>query len=237
MNLVNNWCEQIALAQSAVSAPLALPDGDYVLTLSDALGASATRWEIVRAQVQAGAAVLEREQEGTADQAWPTGSFIYCSVTAGMISGLFAQLAVQAAQIAGLSERVAALEAAMPARVVVTIGEAAGGIVGFELGRFGGVTPAAINIPGVGAFPVAMAAFDTESEPFLNLQFRGHFPVETIVGISVQGAGELLVADGFAANASDGSGPVTVYSWEGVPGADWFTAVGQKRSIEFTFAG
>lgn len=230
MNLVNNWCEQIALAHSAASAPLALSDGDYVLTLSDALGASATRWEIVRAQVQAGVAVLERAQEGTADQDWPAGSFIYCSVTAGLLGGLFAQ-------IAGLSERVAALEAAMPARVVVTLGEAADGIVGFELGRFGGVTPAAINIPGVGAFPVAMAAFDTESEPFLNLQFRGHFPVETIVGISVQGAGDLLVADGFATNASDASGPVTVYSWEGVPSTDWFTAVGQKRSIEFTFAG
>lgn len=81
MNYVNNWLRAIDLEQGATSCPLDLPDGEYRLTLADA-AAGATRWEIVDAVVAAGSATLTRAREGTADQDWPTGSVIYCSVTA-----------------------------------------------------------------------------------------------------------------------------------------------------------
>lgn len=81
MNYVNNWLREITLEQGATSCPLDLPDGEYRLTLADA-AAGATRWEIVDAVVAAGSATLTRAREGTANQDWPTGSVIYCSVTA-----------------------------------------------------------------------------------------------------------------------------------------------------------
>lgn len=85
MNYVNNWLREITLEQGATSCPLDLPDGEYRLTLADS-AAGATRWEIVDATVEGGAATLTRAREGTADQDWPSGSVIYCALTAGTLA-------------------------------------------------------------------------------------------------------------------------------------------------------
>jgi len=92
MNYVNNWLRAIALEQGATSCPLDLPDGEYRLTLADA-AAGATRWEIVDAEVVGGQATLTRAREGTPEQGWPDGSQIYCALTAGLLTDLFARLA------------------------------------------------------------------------------------------------------------------------------------------------
>lgn len=244
MNFINNWRQQLALAQAAASADLELPDGEYVLTLSDGLGAAATRWEYIRATVAAGTAVLMRAQEGSEQQEWPEGSWIYCSVTAGVLVGLFERIALQdealasqAAQIADLAERVAALEPDPAPILAVTLG-GNGFQSGFFMGGFGSVSPAALSIPGYGDFVVSMAAF-TEGDPHeFSLIFREHFPVERIVSINVAGCGVLAVADADIAENEQGGGgdlPATVYVWS-VAETDWFASVGQQRTVEFTFA-
>lgn len=99
MTYVNNYSEPVTLAPGATTLALALPDGDYRLTLSDA---ERTRWEIVLATVSAGSATLTRAQEGTADQDWPAGSVIYCDLTAGVLNDMLARLAAAEAAIVAL---------------------------------------------------------------------------------------------------------------------------------------
>lgn len=84
---VNNYLEPVTLAMGVTSLDLGLPDGEYLLTLTDSQSAP-TRWEIVQAVVVSGTATLTRAQEGTADQMWPAGSVIYCTLTAGGIAAL-----------------------------------------------------------------------------------------------------------------------------------------------------
>lgn len=234
MTFVNNWLRQLALAEGALSADLDLPDGTYLLTVSDAPGAAATRWEYLQAVVASGSATLTRGQEGTADQEWPDGSWIYCSVTAGVINDLFSQLDAQAAQISALADRVTALEYSVPAVLRVTIGGGAS-VVGFVQDDYGSVAPAQLNVPGQGPHAVALVNVDTPSEPYFTINFRGHFPVGSIVSMDVEGVGVLNVADGFAANSADVVGDITTYSWE-VVGPDWFSAIGQTRTVAITFA-
>ena len=88
MNFVNFWMRDIVLALGATACPLDLPDGDYRLVVADGLGAQAAAWEIIDATVVDGAATLTRGLEGTDDQAWPIGSVIYSSVTAGILQAL-----------------------------------------------------------------------------------------------------------------------------------------------------
>lgn len=111
MDFVNNWSRPIALAAGAgsVSGLTGLPDGDYTLTLTDSATAP-TRWEIVLATVVAGTATLQRAQEGTTDQEWPSGSIAYSSITAGVLHGILDTLALYADQIADLEARVTDLE-------------------------------------------------------------------------------------------------------------------------------
>ncbi|MEO1830051.1 MAG: hypothetical protein ABGX82_14665 [Pseudomonas sp.] len=92
MQFVNNWIEPVVLAQGVESLALGLPDGEYTLTLADSQQ-SATRWEIVIAVVAAGTAALQRGQQGTDDQAWPSGSVIYCAATAGTLTEIMQRLA------------------------------------------------------------------------------------------------------------------------------------------------
>lgn len=120
MSFVNNWQRPIVLAIDASSAPLDLPNGQYVLTVTDSLSAP-TRWEIITAFVTDGVATIYRGRESTPAQAWPVGSFIYCAITAGGLT-LMAQehaslsastasgLSALNAALAALSGRVAALE-------------------------------------------------------------------------------------------------------------------------------
>lgn len=85
MAYINNYREPIELAQGATTAALSLPDGEYRLTLTNAEG---NAWEIVDAVVASGSATLTRAVEGTSAQDWPTGSTIYCAVTAGQLNAL-----------------------------------------------------------------------------------------------------------------------------------------------------
>lgn len=89
MNFVNNWSRPVTLAAGATTLALDLPDGSYRLTLADS-ATTPTRWEITDATVAAGTATLTRALEGTTDQAWPEGSVIYCSLTAGTLAQLAA---------------------------------------------------------------------------------------------------------------------------------------------------
>lgn len=93
MNFINNYAEQIALALGEGALELTLPNGTYRLTISDGRGADATRWEHIDATVIDGTAALQRGLEGTTDQEWPAGSWIYCSITAGVLAELQSQLA------------------------------------------------------------------------------------------------------------------------------------------------
>lgn len=92
MNYVNFWKREITLVASAETATLDLPDGTYVLVISDALGAAASAHEVIRADVASGTATLQRGQEGTEAQSWPAGSIIYCALTAGQLARLGAPL-------------------------------------------------------------------------------------------------------------------------------------------------
>lgn len=85
LNFINNWSRPIELASGTETALLDLPDGEYLLTIADSPTA-ASRWEIVRAEVDGGVATLQRGQEETLAQAWPEGSVIYCGVTAGTLN-------------------------------------------------------------------------------------------------------------------------------------------------------
>lgn len=96
---INNFESTTALPVDALSLPLDLPDGLYRLTLTDT---GRTRWEIVLATVTAGTAALQRGQEGTAVQAWPVGSVLYQSVTAGQMQYLYSQLAALALRVSAL---------------------------------------------------------------------------------------------------------------------------------------
>lgn len=85
----NNYIEPITLTASDVTASLKLPDGKYRLSIADA-AQSATRWEILDADVVSGSAALTRALEGTAAQQWSAGSVIYNTVTAGIMDMLMA---------------------------------------------------------------------------------------------------------------------------------------------------
>lgn len=91
LKFVDNYLEPITLSEGETAASLALPDGEYVLTMADSQS-GATRWEIVRAVVTSGAAELTRGQQGTTDQAWPAGSVIYCALTADILNGMLSWL-------------------------------------------------------------------------------------------------------------------------------------------------
>lgn len=88
LNFVNNWQSSVELAQGATTAALELPDGEYRITLADAAGQAATRWEIIGAAVADGVATLERGLEGTANQDWPEGSIAYVGITAGALQAM-----------------------------------------------------------------------------------------------------------------------------------------------------
>lgn len=113
MRYVNNWLTQTTagLGPADTALPLSpaaisrLPAGEYLLTLvNSASPVAQTDWEVVRVTVANGGATAVRGQEGSAPQVWPAGSLIYCSLTAGFINDLVAQ-------VVSLAERVAALEA------------------------------------------------------------------------------------------------------------------------------
>lgn len=126
-NFVNNWLRDITLAQGATSCPIDLPDGEYRLTLADAL-AGATQWEIVDATVASGVATLVRAREGTADQLWSLGSVIYNAITAEQAEYFYQQ----AQQVPALQQLVAELTTRIEA---LEQGQAVDGALADEIGN------------------------------------------------------------------------------------------------------
>jgi len=119
-NFINNWWEPVELAPGVTVLDVALANGTYRLTFSDAVGLAAERWEIAEAVVVSGSATLTRGLEGTLEQDWPAGSVMYIAVTAGFLEGLQQAIAAQQLQINDLLTRVAALEAGnLPASALV----------------------------------------------------------------------------------------------------------------------
>lgn len=152
MNFLNNWIQPITLAANAYDMALDLPDGDYTLTIANA-ATGATSWEIIRAMVRSKSARLSRGYEGTSQKEWPSGSVIYCSLTAGTLDDLLYQLDA-------LTARVAALEG-----IVVTSKYVEGYIYGAEVdpgqgwANYGEISP-----KGASTKPGADAAVGADGE-------------------------------------------------------------------------
>jgi hypothetical protein len=101
MNFVNNWLTQLTAGLSVDGTTLPIPeaswaslaDGDYLLTLCASLDpAEAAPVEIISVKIEYTFPTVLRGQEGTTARDWPTGSFIYCAITAGTANKLAALL-------------------------------------------------------------------------------------------------------------------------------------------------
>ncbi|WP_440467113.1 hypothetical protein ACKI1H_29125 [Pseudomonas sp. YH-1] len=114
---VNNFFAQLtgALAaggavlpiSTAAAAKLPMGSGDhYLLTLVGTLDPSQqTVVEIVKATPGAGGTIaIERAQESTGAASWPADTWVFCSMTAGTLGGLFSTLATQSGAIADQAE-------------------------------------------------------------------------------------------------------------------------------------
>ena len=105
MRFINNWLTQLTgqLLAGAATLPIAGDalarlgpggGGEYLLTITASLDPlQQSNFEVVRVTFSSGAAVLQRGREGTADQTWPAGAFIYAAVTAGHLADLNARVA------------------------------------------------------------------------------------------------------------------------------------------------
>lgn len=236
MNFINNWQQAIELAADATSAALTLPNGDYMLVISNALGAQASLWEVVAASVTDGTATLVRGQEATVVRAWPAGSVIYCTATAGQLAAIFAQLTAQSAAIADLQARVSMLENPVPAgavRIGVHVGESAAGYYIQNGEPVGSVTPAAIQIPAVGLCPVrVLYQYASGGNQLFTLVLDGDFVPGVIESLDVEGLGVLAVADATTFGDVISGTPVVGYQWA-ISSSDW--ADGGDRLVAFTF--
>lgn len=131
MRFINCFLTQLSGPLLAGAAGLPIPSaalsrldpsqgGEYLLTITGSLDpVEQQAFEVVRVTFAAGAAVLQRGQQGTADQSWPMDSFVYASVTAGHLEALLAS-------VANLASRVAVLEQggeAMPDNALVVDGQ------------------------------------------------------------------------------------------------------------------
>jgi hypothetical protein len=234
MNFINNYAQQVQLALGAQALALDLPDGSYRLTLSDGRGQAATRWEYLQATVTDGVASLQRGAEGSIDQDWPAGSWIYCSVTAGVLAELYSQLDSLGAYADELNARLTALEPPPPEMFTVTVGLSGSNAAGYSQ-FFGAVSPAALELPGLGQMPLDSLAFYA-SPSRMTVIFLGNFDPALIASIAVEGAGVYPVSEAsLATNEEDGPVTYTVYQWP-VTATDWFAASGQERSVAITLA-
>lgn len=208
MDFVNNWSRPVTLAAGATSLALDLPDGTYRLTLTDS-PSNASAWEIVEAEVVGGAATLTRGLEGTADQSWSSGSVIYCSITAGVLADLLAQIAaLQAskadasdvdAAISSLDGRVTTLELAAqlepqpgetgPASFSVTSGSNENQIGYNANAPIGEISPASVTVGGYTVTPV----FFMYSFGYLGLELSQEIVGLSSVRVLIEGAGEYIL--------------------------------------------
>lgn len=120
---VNNFFAQLTGALAAggavlpisteAAAKLPMASGDhYLLTLVGTLDPSQqTVVEIVKATPGAGGTItIERAQESTGSATWPAGTWVFCSMTAGTLGGLFSTLATQSDAIADQAELISQLQ-------------------------------------------------------------------------------------------------------------------------------
>lgn len=236
MNFINNWRQQLALAQSAASVELELPDGEYLLTLSDGLGAAATRWEYIRATLASGTAALQRGDEGSTAQDWPAGSWISCSITAGTMSALFSEMA-------SLRSQVLALQAGgMPGEAIQVLagqlensGRTATGWLVFPGGggAVGSGTPQSITPPGqaqldlVGVYVVS----EPGAETLFIVEMDGDATLAGIESVSAAGIGTLLVVEGTAPYFDSSINRTSVF-WT-IESFDWVD--GERRGVKFNY--
>lgn len=112
MRFINNWITQLTQPMAAAATTLPVPAaalsrlaaGTYLLTLVNSASAlDQTQWEVIEVTVANGVATVTRARDETTARAWPTGTLIYCGVTAGTLNQ-FAQT------IESLVARVTALE-------------------------------------------------------------------------------------------------------------------------------
>lgn len=120
---VNNFFAQLTGALAAggsvlpisteAAAKLPMAAGDhYLLTLVGTLDPSQqTVVEIVKATPGAGGAIaLERAQESTGATSWPADTWVFCSMTAGTLGGLFSTLATHSGVIADQADLIGLLQ-------------------------------------------------------------------------------------------------------------------------------
>ena len=100
MKFIDNWCYALAAPFAIGAATLPVPPdaitrlnlaaGDeYVLTIVSVLDPlSIPALEIIRITGAAGGYTLARGEEGTAEQAWPSGAVIMCALTAATLQAL-----------------------------------------------------------------------------------------------------------------------------------------------------
>jgi len=239
MQFINNWQRTIALSAGQTVAELELPDGQYRLTVSDALGAAATAWEYVTATVAGGVADLLRGEEGSMAREWPAGSVIYCSLTAGVLISL-------SSQIAALQARVSALEEANIERLelFVTVGLESFGPSSYEAGwslngvsadygQLGAIDPPEILLPGLGnlaVWAVRIWRMDAATA-YLSLGLPGVIESLPVATLDVQGVGMLDMSAATRTEDSVSLGEMTWFGWE-IGADDW--ALGAQRSVTLT---
>lgn len=233
MDFINNYAQQVQLAQGATALALALPNGTYRLTLSDGLGQAGTRWEYVDAIVTDGAAALSRGLEMTEDQAWPADSWIYLSITAATLTGLYATLATQSVIIADLKSRIETLEGGVLLEITVGVngGFSTSGYFNSDGSYYGSVSPAVVSVPSVAEFPL-LGVFINGEPPVFSLAIAGDFSSALLDSADVQGIGILTFAEAIETGTMEG---VTYWAWN-VPENEWFLAgAGATRTVKLTF--
>ena len=241
MNFVNNYAEQVALPVGVTSLELDLFNGHYRLTISDGRGAQATRYEHLDVVMQGGIATLQRGQEGSDEQDWPDGSWIYCSVTAGVLTGL-------QQQIAELAYRVTALEQANIERreFIVGVQRFTFGPDAYETGYsaaglsryypwLGSISPETIDLPShgtLGVFGMFVWRMDASTAYFLLSIESDLGGAGGMASIDVEGVGQF---DFSAATRSvalaDGLGEYSQFSWL-IEAEDWSDGV--QRTVTIT---
>ena len=164
MDFINNWSRSITLGADATECPLDLPNGVYRLTISDGVGTAAKSWEIIDADVWDGDALLTRGLEGTTAKAWPAGSVIYCSLTAGGIRDLNRQIADLSSRLIRTQATIARIDQAANGGIVLVseLSTGSDAVYGYakdgatSTGSAGAIAPEAASvIPGAPATPGA----------------------------------------------------------------------------------
>lgn len=96
MDFINNWSTNLISEIGAGSSQLPVSHaaasrlaagGRYWMTITDA---SNSRWEIVELREDLS---MNRGMDGTIAQEWAKGSIVYCAVTAGQLTDIFARIA------------------------------------------------------------------------------------------------------------------------------------------------